>query len=378
MGALCFLNGFSKAIEEDLLIKSGHLRVINKKYLKKQRVLSLRSAVVGAPALAGKIRELPNIRDVREQIVFGATIDTDGEHQYPLIITGFDVQRAGLYERLKQCLYKGEVASLANPRDKKAGRIVLGRDAAQRLGNVKVGQLLVILATGRHGSLCARDFILTAIVDMEAPNLDLMGYAPLSDVRWLLDMNNTATDIIIYANSAKGLRTLAKQVRSICKDQSLVVQPWYDVGGVGAFINSHYRLGGLVALLILFVAAVCVSNTMIMTILERRGEMGLLAALGFDRWQVVALFQAESFLIALIGVLPGTLIGLAVCYYFETVGIYWGNFTAFPLRSVAYGKLEFSVWLWAVAVGCGTAVAAGFWPILQKTKLKPSEALRCV
>jgi len=376
MGALTFLNGFSAAIEEDLLLKSGHVRVVHSRYVRKQHVLSLRSAVPDAPALARRLRAMPEIRDVREQVTFAASVDTDGEHQYPLVVVGFDTQRSGMLDRLRQCLRHGSLDGLDETLPSGPRRLVLGTDAARRCGGVAVGQSLVVIATGRNGSLCARDFDVAAIVDMEAPNLDLMGYAPLADVRELLDMEAMATELVVYVHSPRRLARLAERMATAVGADTLTVQPWYEVGSVGSFINGHYRLGALVALLILFVAAVCVSNTMIMAVLERTSEMGLLAALGFTRRQVVGLFMAESLLLALLAVVPGTLVGGAVSSYLQTVGIFWGTFTAFPLRSVAYGRFEPWIWCWAVAAGCGTALAASVGPILRRTTLRPSEALR--
>ena len=375
MGALCFMNGFSTAIEEDLLVKSGHFRIVKRQYLKKQRILSLRSAINNAPALANELRELPGIRNVREQIVFGATVDTDGDHQYPLVITGFSSGQGGLAERLQQCLSEGSLQCLTTRVDNVAS-LILGKRAANKLGKVHIGQTLIVMANGKHGSLCARDFKLRAIVEMEAANLDQVGYAPLYDVRNLLHMSKDATDIIVYLNDSQSLQQNIEKARTML-GKELIAQPWYDVAGVGSFISSHYRIGGLVALLILFVSAVCVSNTMIMTVLERKKEMGLMAALGFSRWQVVSLFQAECTLLALIGVIPGTLFGLAVCYYTVTVGFFWGHFTAFPLRSMAYGRFELWIWIWAIAISVCTAIGASFFPILRHTKVEPSEALRC-
>ena len=378
MGALCFLNGFSTAIEEDLLVKSGHFRIVHRKYIKKQRILSLRTAIKDSPNLVRKIGALPGIRDIREQIVFGSTVDTDGENQFPLVITGFSSGKQGLAERLRQCLKEGDLECLVNKDIDGVCSIILGKKAAEDLGEVKIGQTLVVMANDRNGSLVARDFILRAIVDMEVPNLDQVGYAPLHDVRELLGMPSASTDIIVYLNDSSKLSKSLSKVNQMLGNESLVAQPWFELGGVGNFISSHYRIAGLVALLILFVAGVCVSNTMIMTVLERQPEMGLLAALGFNRWQVVSLFQAECSLLALVGIVPGTIIGAVVCYYIVTVGFYWGHFTAFPLRSMAYGRFEPWIWLWAVAVGVGTAVGASIIPILRRTNVKPSEALRCL
>ncbi len=116
---------------------------------------------------------------------------------------------------------------------------------------------------------------------------------------------------------------------------------------------------GAVALL---VGGVGVANTMVISVLERRAEIGLRRSLGATRGQIRTQFLAESLLLSLLGGLGGVLLGAAV-----TTG--YAVYQAWPTVTPA----------WAVAGGIGATVViggiAGLYPAIRASRLSPTEAL---
>jgi putative ABC transport system permease protein len=127
------------------------------------------------------------------------------------------------------------------------------------------------------------------------------------------------------------------------------------------FANLALGLGG-VALLI---GAVGIANTMVVSVMERRGEIGLRRALGARTGQIGLQFVLEAAVIGLGGGLLGVAFGLYAVFCFT-----------------AYLGIVFSVPLWTALAGPGIAmvigVLAGLYPALKAARQSPTAALRTV
>jgi putative ABC transport system permease protein len=116
---------------------------------------------------------------------------------------------------------------------------------------------------------------------------------------------------------------------------------------------------GAVALL---VGGVGVANTMVISVLERRAEIGLRRSLGATRGQVRLQFLAESLLLSGLGGLGGVLLGVGVTAAYSS-----------------YQDWPSVVPLWATAGGVAATmvigVLAGMYPAVRASRLSPTEAL---
>jgi putative ABC transport system permease protein len=116
---------------------------------------------------------------------------------------------------------------------------------------------------------------------------------------------------------------------------------------------------GAVALL---VGGVGVANTMVISVLERRAEIGLRRSLGATRGQVRVQFLAESLLLSLLGGAGGVAVGTAVTAAYATTQD-WP--TVVPVWAMG-GGLAATLFIGAVA---------GLYPAVRAARLSPTEAL---
>jgi putative ABC transport system permease protein len=121
---------------------------------------------------------------------------------------------------------------------------------------------------------------------------------------------------------------------------------------------------GLAAIALL-VGGIGIANTMVVAVLERRGEVGLRRALGARPGQIAAQFVGEAIVLAGIGGVVGAASGaLGVLAY----AAWRGQLAVVPLEVLLGGPLI------ALAVG----VVAGLYPALSAARLSPTIALRTV
>ncbi|GIE94166.1 ABC transporter permease [Paractinoplanes rishiriensis] len=128
-----------------------------------------------------------------------------------------------------------------------------------------------------------------------------------------------------------------------------------------AFTNLFLALGAVA----LLVGGVGIANVMVISVLERRSEIGLRRALGATRRHISAQFLAEAVLLSAIGGLGGALLGTAITAVYDLLR---GWPLLVPTTGIAGG--------FAAAVLIGAV--AGLYPAVRASRLSPTEALRTV
>jgi putative ABC transport system permease protein len=120
---------------------------------------------------------------------------------------------------------------------------------------------------------------------------------------------------------------------------------------------------GLIGSVSLLVGGIGVMNIMLVSVMERRREIGIRLAVGAKRMDIAALFLVEAIILSLIGGLLGVLIGILIAY---VIALIW--------------HWEFTLYLWPPLAGFSVSVAVGiffgFYPAYLASKLDPIDALR--
>jgi putative ABC transport system permease protein len=237
--------------------------------------------------------------------------------------------------------------------------VVLGHVAAERLG---------VTEPGRQVWLDNRYFTVIGILDPLplAPDIERSALVGWSAAEHFLGFDGHPTSVYERSTDAsvRDVRSLLAATVDPRNPQNVsVTDPSSALRAKaateGAFSTLLLGLGGIA----LLVGGVGVANTMIISVLERRHEIGLRRSLGATRGQIRIQFVTESLMLSGLGGLAGVVLGAAA------TGAY-----------AASGGLPWVVPLWAVTGGFAATLAigtvAGLYPAVRASRLSPTLALQ--
>jgi putative ABC transport system permease protein len=256
---------------------------------------------------------------------------------------------------------------------------LLGKGLARILG-ARVGDGIVLLTQAADGSMANDIFNVTGLVDTGDATSDRLGlYLNLADAQEFLAIGEEVHEIIIIVDDLKQVPEIVQSIRDTLDDPDLEVLPWQE------FARSFYKAMKadqegmwIMLFVIILIVAVGVLNTVLMSVLERRREYGLLKAIGTRPAMIVQLVLMELLVIVLISVSLGGVLSLGVNWVISIHGI------PMPL-DVTYGGIAFdrmyaeinarSLYIPAVTVIL-SALLVGFFPALKAARTEPARAMR--
>jgi putative ABC transport system permease protein len=121
-------------------------------------------------------------------------------------------------------------------------------------------------------------------------------------------------------------------------------------------------------------------NTMMMTILERTKELGMLMAIGMNRRKIFGMIMLETIFLTMVGAVAGMLSGWLIIEALGRTGIHfstWGEgFEAIGFAAIVYPIIKPGFFVFVTIMVIVTAIIASVWPARKALKLVPVEAIR--
>jgi putative ABC transport system permease protein len=241
--------------------------------------------------------------------------------------------------------------------------VVLGYAAAQVLGIASLDQPVRIWSGGHWLTV---EGILAPV--QLAPEIDRSVLVGLQYATSNLGFDGNPTRLYIRADPDRVVaisQVLARTVNPQNPDQVSVARPTDALAARVAVQSSATSLFVGLGAVALLVGGVGVANVMVISVLERRSEIGLRRALGATRYHVGVQFLSESLMLSALGGATGIGAGAAVTAIYASEQ---GWSASLPLVAVWGGLLA------ALSIGA----VAGLYPALRAARLAPTEALRTV
>jgi len=301
------------------------------------------------------------------------------EGSFPTVFIGIEPEREAGVALLSEQVVAGRYLT-ADDEDV----ILIGRGMADAL-DVGVGDRITLSGRATHEQMRQRTMTVVGIYEFGG---DLMekssSYMSLAEAQTLFDLRDQVTEVGVYMEEMGDEIPIVNALRPALPGYE--VDAWDTISPemVDAMAMDEQMLA-ILNVVILLIAGVGIFNLMLMVVVERTREIGLIAAMGMKRQEIVALFLIEGGILGAVSGVVGSLLGGLLNL--------WGSRAGLPMPydmeslDMAIAALMGDRIFFASDVGIlvtrsltvvGVALVASLYPAWRASRREPAEALHHV
>jgi ABC-type lipoprotein release transport system permease subunit len=349
--------------------ETGHLQIHNVQFKKDyapQFVIDSFDTVIST------IRSMPSVKIAAGRtIVQGMLAATSGSAGVQIngVIPGLE----GKLSRLNEKIITG-----SGLEGVKKNQIIIGRKLADKM-KLKQGSKLVLTFTDSSENLISAAFRVVGIYQSEnAPLDELNVYVTGVDLNQLLQINGYHEIGVLLQNDFD-VGSIEKQLQD--RFPFLLVESWQKLSPeTDLMVKTVDTYSYIIMMIILVALAFGILNTMLMSVLERIREIGMMVALGTSRLRIFLLVLMETVFLTLAGTPLGFGIGYLLVNHYERYGLDLSGMGKEMMASFGFSTMVYPSFPWEKLPGVTimvitTALVSCLLPALKALKLRPAEAL---
>lgn len=347
------MNGFNSEIEEKILNVNPHIIIAGAGPMEQSDEL---------------IEDLMNIEGVEKIAEF-----LDGQALVGFKGRVMGVLLRGISSDPDRRLIKMDHYLTSGVLDLNGDGVLIGSELARSFG-IKPGDNISLISplSGKRD-----DFKINGIFNSGRYDYDLnLVFVNMEAARKILGSQGVTGGIGLKVDKVFEVEKIKKKIYKLVRP-SYRVMTWKDIDrNLFSALKLEKIVMFLVVALIIFVACFNIISTLIMTVMEKTKDIGILKAIGATRLGIMSVFLLEGLYISIIGIGIGAALGLGICYLqseYELVklppDIYY--IYSVPIRVSAQDTLLI------IAAAFMLGLMAAVYPSIHASRLRPVEALRC-
>ena len=322
------------------------------------RAQRLRS-VANWQALVPLLERLPDVAGV-SPMVSGSGLALRGEASQAIALMGVDLDRYDRVVGLRSKVVSGS-ARLA------PGEAIVGRELAQDLG-VRVGDRLTVQTSGAGGSVSDAVRV-TALVDLGVKDLNRRTViVPLRAAQSLLALPGGATQIDLTLKDVWVAQTLASELQTRLPYK---IESWQESNAqLVSALNAQSISTAIIRGVVLAVVVLGIASVLVVSVVQKGREIGILRAMGATRGQVLRVFLVQGAVVGALGSVLGLMLAVALVWVFTH---FVRGSDGMPLFSIALPP-AMALQVALIASVCGVLAAVA--PARRAAALDPAQAIR--
>ena len=372
--ALILAGGFTEWIfwaarEGTIQSGLGHIQVVRRGFLDSGLADPFRFLLPEQATEKDVIEHESGVKKIAPRLSFSGLI-SHGDATYSFTAEGVDPE-AEANLGFVSIIVEGKALSAQEPNG-----IIVGRGLATTLA-VRVGDTVVLLATTETGGVNAVEARVRGLFSTVSKAYDdsaLRATLPLA--HRLLRVTGVHRWVVVLHNTTDTQNVL-RRLRQKLPEERFETVPWYDLADfynkVVALLSKQIAVVNLIVGIIIVLT---ISNSLMMSVIERTGEIGTCLALGISRQKMLRRFIVEGTTIGLVGGLVGAVLGLALGAAISVKGIPMppppGGSEGYVAKIIVTWKIVVA----ALALGLVTTLVASVFPAWKASRMVIVDALR--
>ncbi|MDD5174019.1 MAG: lipoprotein-releasing ABC transporter permease subunit [Candidatus Omnitrophota bacterium] len=349
---IAVMSGFDNDLKEKMIGTNAHMMVETDYGMKpSEKMLSI-------------ITETPHVLAASFYLHGQALIRSNG-NVTGVIVKGIDPIREESVSKIKTYIKKGTV-------DFGEDGVIIGSELASRL-KLKLGDTVSLVS---QSDINGGRFKVTGIFTSGMYEYDMnLIYTGIGKAQELFAAPNLVSGISIKADDAFNVFSIKKELIEKLGPE-FTVRTWMDMNrNLIAALKLEKTVMFLILTLIVIVACLNIASTLIMTVLEKTKDIGILKSIGASNDNIMAIFAFEGALIGSLGTALGTALGMILCWCLKTY-----KFINLPQEIYYIDRLPVKLELQDVSLivvsSLIISLVATIYPAYKASKLDPTEALR--
>ncbi len=361
---------YNNIIDQFTRNRLGHIQIHEKTYLDRPSLYKTVEHVEGI----GAILENTNGVEAWAPRVYAAGLAAAGEKSAGVQIIGLDPQKENAATD-----FQGKIVKGAGFSGGQANEVVLGQGLAEILQS-KIGDEVVIISQAADGSIANDAYELVGIATAGDDLSDRVSlFLPLHTAQDLLVLNGRVHEVAIIVQKLGRVKEIARILSSRISDPDLSIDPWQ------VFARSFYQAmkadkAGMWVLLVVIVVIVAVGvlNTVLMSVLERRREYGLLKAVGTKPQQIIRLVLLEVLILSVLAMAVGAGLGLGANFLLSRHGIKFSE--GLTYGGMVFDTMKSEINVRSFTIPAATVIICGILvsliPALKAARTEPAKTMR--
>jgi ABC-type lipoprotein release transport system permease subunit len=363
------------SLENSIRLQTGHLQVREESYDEDKVSLEWKDLLNDPQGLIAQLQASEDVR-VATPVLWANGMLTVRDESVGVQVFGID-PLSEAYTPIRDGLVAGDFLT---PDDRDG--ILMGQRLAESLG-LTVGQRIVLVVSTADqqpddDTFTIRGLYATGVASYDETRV----FLPLSKAQAFTRTEGRASAIFVLLNRQEDADAVAAALQA----PGLSVLTWRDLNQVLLqTMEASAILLNMMNLLVLAVVAVVIANTLLMAVFERQREMGILAALGMKRRQILTTFVLEAGSLGMAGIILGILLGGLGVAYLARVGLPIGEAATAGEASniITYGNILYarfapSAWAKLSVASLIITLLASLYPAWFAARMEPIEALRAL